>query len=48
MNLSIEHKQTHRHGEQTVVAKGEGRRKWYGLGVWSQEIQTITFRMDGQ
>ena len=24
MNLSIENKQTHGHGEQTVVVKGEG------------------------
>ena len=33
MNLLTKQKQTPRHGEQTVVAKGEGR-EWDGLGVW--------------
>ena len=33
MNLSIKQKQTHRHREQTVVAKGLGR-EWDGWEVW--------------
>ena len=32
MNLLTEKKQTHGHGEQTVVAKGEGA-EWDGLGI---------------
>ena len=31
MNLSMKEKQTHRHREQTVVAKGVGRE---GVGAW--------------
>ena len=30
-----------------VVAKGQGR-EWDGLDVWSQQMKTITFRMDKQ
>ena len=49
MNLSLKQKQTHRHGEQTVVAKEEGE----GMG-WTRSLglvdtkQTIIFRMDKQ
>ena len=28
--------------------QGEEEKEWDGLGVWSQQIQTITFIMDGQ
>ena len=46
MKLSKEQKQTHRHGEQTAVAKGERKEwDWNGLGVWGWQMQTITFRM---
>ena len=31
MNISMKQKQTHRYGEQTVVAKGEGRIGSLGL-----------------
>ena len=34
MNLSVKQKQTHRHREQTVVAKGAGGRGTDGVGVW--------------
>ena len=33
MNLPIDQKQTHRHGDRLVIAKGRGR-EWDGLGVW--------------
>ena len=47
MNLSTEQKQTH--GEQTVVANGEKKRKeWDGLGFWGQWTETIAFGMDNQ
>ena len=44
MNLSTKQKQTQKHGEQTrlVFVKKEED----GLGVWDQQMQTITFRMD--
>ena len=45
MNISTKQKQTHRHREQTVVAKGLGRE---GLGVWDQQMQTSVYRMDKQ
>ena len=31
-----------------VVAKVGGAREWDGLGVWSWQMQTITFSMDKQ
>ena len=34
MNLLTEKKQTHGHGEQTVVAKGGGGGSGKDLGVW--------------
>ena len=35
MNLSIEQKHTHRHGEQTCGYQGgAGGEKWERLGVW--------------
>ena len=46
VNLYTE--QTHRHGEQTCGCQGRGGREWDGWGVWSWQMQTITFRMDEQ
>ena len=40
-------KGTDRHGEQTRVCQGEGRKEGDGWGVWSWWMQTITFRTDG-
>ena len=41
MNLSVEQKQTHRHGEHTCSCQeGEGR-EWDVPGVWSWLIQTL-------
>ena len=48
MNLSTKQKQTPRHRKQTVVAKGEGEWGKDGVGVWDQQKQTITYRMDKQ
>lgn len=48
MNLSTNQKQTHRHREQAVVAKGEVRRQRDELGAWGQLMQTVTFRTDKQ
>ena len=31
-----------------VVAKGEEKREWDGLGVWGWSMQTITCRLDKQ
>ena len=45
--LSMKQKQTHRHREQTVVAKEvEGREGW--IESWDQQVQTIMYRMDNQ
>ena len=44
MNLSTEQKQIHRHREQTCGCQGG----WEGLGVWGQQMQTITFTIDKQ
>ena len=46
MNISV--KQTHRHMKQTVINNGGGVWGTEGLGVWSQQMQTIIFRMDKQ
>ena len=48
MNLFTEQKQTHRHREQTCGCQQGGRSEWDGPGVWGQQGQTITFRMDKQ
>ena len=49
MNPSTKQKQTHRHIEiRLVVAKGEGERERGRLGVWGEQMQTITFRTDKQ
>ena len=46
MNLSIEQKQNHKH-KRTDLWWPRGRREEEdGLGVWSYQMQTITFRMD--
>ena len=47
MNPSTEQKQTHGHREQTCGCQGEGGGVGW-TGVWCQEMQTITFRMDKQ
>ena len=41
-------KQTHRHREQTCGYQGGEQREQEGLGVWGQQMQTITFKMDKQ
>ena len=48
MNPSTKHRQTHRHGEQICGCQGGVGRDWDGLGVWGQQMQTVTFRMDKQ
>ena len=48
MNVSMKQKQTHRHGEQTSGCPGGGRWERDGGGVWDQQMQTITYRMDKQ
>ena len=48
MNLSMKQKQTRGHTEQTVGCQGGGEQGREGLGVWDQQIQTITYRMDGE
>ena len=48
MNLFTKQKQTHRLRKQTYgyqKGKGMGERQ---TGVWDQQIQTITYRMDKQ
>ena len=47
MNISTKQKQTHRHREQTVVAK-EGGKGREGLGIWDQQMQTSIYGMDKQ
>ena len=47
MNLYTEQKHIQTHEEQTCGCQGGGGKKWDGPGVWGQQMQTITFRMDG-
>ena len=42
-NLPEKQRQTHRHREQTCGCQGGGRREWDRLGVWGDQMQTITF-----
>ena len=42
----MKQKQTHRYREQACGHQGGGERD--GVGVWGQQTQTITFRMDKQ
>ena len=48
MNLSTEQKQTCRHGKQICGCQGGEGREWDEMGIWGQQMQTITFRIDGQ
>ena len=48
LNLSTRQKQTHRPREQTCGCQGGGRKEGDGLGFGGWQIQTITFRIDGQ
>ena len=49
MNLSTEKKRTHGHGEQTCGWRTRGMgRKWDGLGIWGQQMQTTAFGVDKQ
>ena len=48
MNTSIKQKQTHKHREQTCGCQGGETKEWDGLGVWSWQMQIITFRRDKQ
>ena len=36
MNLSVKHKQIHRHTEQTCGCQGGERREWDGWGLWGK------------
>ena len=47
MNLSAKQKQTHRNREQIMVGKVVGRAR-QGPGVWSWQMQTVTFALDKQ
>ena len=44
----MKQKQTHRQSKRFVVAEGEDGWGRDGVGVWDQQVQTITHRMDGQ
>ena len=48
INLYVEQKQNHRHGEQTGGCQGGGGWERDGLGVGDQQMQTRTYRMDKQ
>ena len=48
MNLYTQQRQTHRLREQTWGCQKGEVREWDGLGVWGQQMQIITFRMDKQ
>lgn len=48
MFTSTKQKQTHRQREQTCGCPGEGRKDWDGPGGWSEQRQTIAFRMNKQ
>lgn len=48
MSLSMKQKQTHRQSNRYVAAEGEDRWGRDGVGVWDQQVQTITHRMGGQ
>ena len=48
MNLSMKQKQIHRHRVQTCGCQGGGGQGKDGLGVWGEQMQTITYRMDKQ
>ena len=48
MNISTEQKQTHRHRDQICGCQDGMGRKRDALGIWSWQMQTITFRMDKQ
>ena len=45
MNLSAEQKQSQAWRTDRVFER-EKEWKWDGLGVWGQQMQIITFRMD--
>ena len=47
-NLPVKQKQARRHREQTSGYQAWGVREWDGLGVWGQQMEAITFRMDKQ
>ena len=48
MNISTKQKQTHRRREQTCGCQGGGGWGKDGVGVWDQQMQTITYKMDKQ
>ena len=48
MNLSTKQKETHGHEAQTCSCQEGGEGEWDGLGVWGQQMQTITYRMNKQ
>ena len=47
-NLSTKQKQTQRHREWISGWRGGWGKEWDRLGVWGQQMQTLTFRMDKQ
>ena len=48
MNLSMKQKQTHRHREQTCGSQVGGGWGRDGVGVWGEQMQPITYRMNKQ
>ena len=48
MNLSMKQKQTHGYREQTCGCQRGGDPGREGLGVWDQQMQTLTARRDKQ
>ena len=47
MNLSTKQRQTRKQRTDFWLPRGRGR-EWNELGVWAEQMQTITFRMDKQ
>ena len=48
MNLFTKEKETYKHKEHTVIAKGKEWWRRDGLGFWDQQMQTIIYQMDKQ
>ena len=45
MSLFTKQKETHRLGKQTVVGRGDGRKR---QGVWDGQVHTAIFKMHNQ
>ena len=48
MDLSMKQKQNPGYKEQTGGCQGQGEWRRDRWGVWGQQIQTVTYRMDKQ